>query len=336
MFRTFALSSAFALFATAQAAEIPFVPAASSNLPAAAAAGGDVNCSFQGKGLPADTIVIAAGGYSGKALSFQIDQSGQSATQMDIAVHADQPVALLLGAYEPTIWNVGWSKGTRVVAVFASGYHRQVVAGLPKKTPIITSSVKGPCGYDYVGSGARLQWLNPKAKALFDRPVTRVYNRPVQGFIDIVESTRSKEAYVTSSDVQPKSFEDKRAPKAGKAGLADAVQKGVLRLATAADVEAVQQQVKAPVPESQAPADIPPIAGDSTTATAPARKPRIGLFETYVVLKPFEYPKALYGGNAATFIVPIGVPAPTGEQGHSVVFDLNTGKCNGAVCWRGY
>lgn len=53
-------------------------------------------------------------------------------------------------------------------------------------------------------------------------------------------------------------------------------------------------------------------------------------------MRVVAYPKALYGGSAATFIVPKGVPASVGEQGHSVVFNLNTGKCNGAVCWRGY
>jgi hypothetical protein len=42
-----------------------------------------------------------------------------------------------------------WSKGTRIVAVFVTGYHRQAVAGLPKGTPLIVSSQeeKQPCGY---------------------------------------------------------------------------------------------------------------------------------------------------------------------------------------------
>jgi len=32
------------------------------------------------------------------------------------------PVVLMLGAYEPTVWNIGWTQGTQIVAVMASGY----------------------------------------------------------------------------------------------------------------------------------------------------------------------------------------------------------------------
>ena len=74
---------------------------------------------------------MAAGSYSGRLVPFQIDQSGHQATQFDIGVHADKPVALLLSAYAPTIWSLGWTQNTRIVAVFATGYHCQAVAGLP-------------------------------------------------------------------------------------------------------------------------------------------------------------------------------------------------------------
>lgn len=48
----------------------------------------------------------------GRELSFQIDQSGHQATQFDITVNSpEQPVALILGAYEPTVWNIGWKSG---------------------------------------------------------------------------------------------------------------------------------------------------------------------------------------------------------------------------------
>ena len=36
------------------------------------------------------------------------------------------PVVLMLGSYEPTVWNIGWSPGTRILAVLVSGYHAQV------------------------------------------------------------------------------------------------------------------------------------------------------------------------------------------------------------------
>ena len=55
----------------------------------------------------------------------------------------------------------------------------------------------------------------------------------------------------------------------------------------------------------------------------------------YVVLRPFQIPAGLYGGNSATFIVARGVPAPTGNPGHSRILDLDTGRCSGLTCNMG-
>jgi hypothetical protein len=51
-----------------------------------------------------------------------------------------------------------------------------------------------------------------------------------------------------------------------------------------------------------------------------------------VVLKPFRLPPGLYGAHSATFFVPKGVPRPTGELGHSVLYDFNTLTCAGTFC----
>ena len=89
------------------------------------------SCEFRNLQLPTEVSVFATGSYAGRKLDWQIDQSGHSATQIDVAVnHPNQPVVLILGAYEPTIWNIGWSKGTTILAVLVSGYHRQALAGL--------------------------------------------------------------------------------------------------------------------------------------------------------------------------------------------------------------
>lgn len=298
----------------------------------------EVACSFAGKGLPPDTIVIAAGGYTGRKLDFQIDQSGHEATQFDIAVHADKPVALLLGAYEPTIWSIGWSKGTKVVAVFATGYHRQVVAGLPKGTPLIVSSheEQQPCGYGYIGGDGNLGWINPKSRAVFGVEATRLYNRNVKGLVEIVETTRQKTDYVTSPDSPPESFRDKTAPLAGTAGLEEAIKKGLLRPLTDADIRMVQQHYIANAPEgpSGLKGDIPPLAGARADTPSSDLAPKIGKHRAYVVLKPMVFPAGLYGGNLATFVVPKGTAAPTGNPGHSTVYDLNqpSSACQGPMC----
>ena len=293
-------------------------------------------CSFAGLQVPEDTIVLAAGSYSGRRAGFQIDQSGHEATQFDIAVHSDRPVALILGAYEPSIWNIGWTRGTRIVAVYATGYHRQVVAGLPKDTPVLTPSYdnKSDCGYAYIGGDSGLGWLNPKARILFGREVARVYNKPQNGVVEMNESLQPRGDFVTSPDSPPDSFRDARAPLAGTAGLEAAMSKGTIRPVTEADIEMVRAAYRERAAKASATGkvDVPPVAGADAGTPPPVKVP-IGMHRSYVVLKPFAFPAGLYGGNLATFLVPKGVPRPTGNPGHSTVVDLNDETaCTGPLC----
>lgn len=294
-------------------------------------------CTFADKKLPPDTIVIAAGDYEGRRIDFQIDEDGQ-ASQFDVKVHADKPVALLLGAYSPTIWNILRTQDTRVVAVFASGHHRQVVAGLPKGTPVITSyfrqnnSDSSTCGSQYLTADSELTWLNPKSRAVFGKPVTRVYTKHTMGLIDIVESSESKTVYRSSPDTPPESFRDTSAPLSGDAGLADAVAKGLLRPATESDkvlVRDAYRQSTAAVQAREAGRDVPPAAG----AQKQPRDVLISLRRAYVVLKPQTYPAGLTGLQSTVFIVPKGVAVPKSNAGHGTVFDLNTLQtCSVGTC----
>ena len=268
--------------------------------------------------------MFAAGAYSGRKIAFQIDQSGHEGTQIDVAVNSPgKPVVLMLGAYEPTIWNVGWSPQTRIAAVLVGGYHRQAVAGLEQGTPLLNSSYdnKGPCGYFYVTSD-NLAPLNPLSKRVFGRGVDMVFPA-TNGKVVIGEPLAAGTALVTSGAITPESFHDRTAPIAGPAGLEDAVRKGLLRKATAADAEAWSEAVLQNTPQR----DLPPVAGQGVP-----RPPKPGLFNAYVVLKPFTYPSGLYGGNSATFLIPKGVPKPEGNSGHSSVYDFNTLNCQGVLC----
>ena len=81
----------------------------------------------------------------------------------------DTPGSITDVACSFTIRSIGWSKGSKVVAVFATGYYRQVVAGLPEGTPVVVSSYEEqqPCGYAYLGGDNNLGWINPKAREVF-------------------------------------------------------------------------------------------------------------------------------------------------------------------------
>lgn len=322
MYKTILCLGAGLLFASAASADklVPFK--AAENMPVLEEPGAP--CSFAPDLLPKDTIVLAAGGYSGQRLDYSIDETGNPASLFKVAVHADRPVALLLGAYEPSIWNIGWSKGTKIVAVFASGHHPQAVAGLPKGTPIITSTA-ATCGAHYVSTDS-LDWVNTKAREVFGQPAERVYHAK-QGVIDIVESRRAPSGYATSRDTPAKSFINQNVPLAGKAGLQAAVRNGQLRPLTKDDLALIREHYRK-LAAAEPPRDIPPSAG---AAPAP-RLPIVGV-GGYVVLKEFVFPGGLYGGYSTSFLVPEGVPSPSGNPGHSIVVDLNkTPPCQGVRC----
>lgn len=287
--------------------------------------GSPVTCAYKDFTVPEAMVVYAAGSYSGRELAFQIDQSGHKATQFDIAVNSPlRPVALILAAYEPTVWNIGWTTNTKIAAVFVSGYHRQAVAGLPSTVPVLNSSYdnKGPCGYFYIGKEQNTA-LNPLSRLLFSQPVELVYTGDKSGNILIGEPLVDGDKLVTSTATSPETFQDKKAPLAGQAGIEDAVSKGLLRYATDEDAQAWVVAKAASTPKL----DVPPVAGmEVPRPEAPA------LHNAFVVLKAFTYPAGLYGAHSATFFIPKGVPTPKGQPGHSAVYDFNTLRCLGAMC----
>ena len=242
------------------------------------------NCSFSKLTLPTEFAVFAAGAYSGRKIAFQIDQSGHEGTQIDVAVNSpNKPVVLMLGAYEPTIWNIGWTKATKILAVLVGGYHRQAVSGLEKDTPLLVSSYenRGPCGYFYV-TPDNLAPLNPLSKRVFAHQVDMVFPA-TNGKVVVGEPMSAGTKLVKSSETSPESFYDKVAPIAGPAGLEDAVRKGLLRKATTVDAEAWVDAVLRNSPQR----DIPPVAGQGIP-----KPPKPPIYNAYVVLKPFTYPSA--------------------------------------------
>jgi len=281
-------------------------------------------CNFNDENIPIDTLIYAGGAYSGKKINFQIDQSGHQATQFEVIVNSpDKPVALILGAYEPSIWNIAWTQGTLITAVVATGYHRQAVSGLPNDTPILISSYDngGPCGYLYIVE-KNLRKINPLSNKIFNKDVTLVHYAS-KGILIIGKQINQEDRLFTSKDNPPEVFFDKSVPLAGKAGLEDLVRKGLIRKATLEDSER-WTQIKSEMYKKE----LPPVAQGSIPK---ASKPR-SMHNGYVILKQITIPAGLYGGNSATFFLKKDVPYPKGKLGHSTLYDFNTMTCSGTGC----
>jgi hypothetical protein len=281
-------------------------------------------CAFRDLQLPSSFNIFATGAYAGRRLNYQIDASGHSATQIDVTVNSpDKPVVLMMGAYEPTIWNIGWTPKTRILAVLVSGYHTQAVAGLDPSVPALNSSYdnKGPCGYFYLSESTGLDQLNPLARRVFGKPVNLVYPAG-NGAAMVGERLTGTDHLVTHPATPPDSFRKSSTPLSGQDGLDEGVRTGALRRATSADAQAWADAL-AMTPGR----DLPPVADAGAPRLSAPR-----LFNGYVVLGRFTYPAGLHGSHAATFFVSKGAPLPAGNPGHSAIYDFNSMTCMGALC----
>lgn len=105
--------------------------------------------------------------------------------------------------------------------------------------------------------------------------------------------------------------------------LENAVSDGFLRHATTADADAWTLAVKNKYEQQGLkPPHLPP-----------------AIENAYVVLKKFAYPAGLIGEHSAAFYVPSGIPLPSGNYGHSRIYDFNTLtlECSGgSECWDEY
>ncbi len=270
------------------------------------------DCSFNGTVIfPEDMEVMAAAVYGGKLLDFQIDQSGHEAHQVDVTVNSDKPLALILAAYEPTIWNIGWTKNTKIVAVHLNGYHKQVAAGLPKEIPVLSSNTTyhGPCP-KINDSLSNTEALIKTSFKLFGKTVAQRFMIK-DGVVLIGNPVNEGNEIVTSNWKTIMNYQEDKSPLAGPLAIQDAVKQGFLRIPTEEDQKSLQKEMFKNHPGEVA---ILPHA-------------------PYLVVKDFTCPEGLYGAHSVSFIVPIGVNRPQGNCGHSDIYDLNrTPVCEGSHC----
>lgn len=271
--------------------------------------------------LPQDFDVFATGAYSGRDSRYQIDDSGHQANEMDIYVQHHRPTVLILGAYEPTIWNLKWETNTHIVGVVATGYHAQRVLGLPNLVPVLeTTSENSQCGYSYV-SNENASALNQLSQKIMQKDIKTVIlaqnGRANIGNIGLISALKS------SNDKTINDIIDKNAPLAGQAGINDAVAKGLLRPANKADI----QTWKAAYNRANN-IHTPPVVGGSESSGTGMEY--VHFDSAYVVLKEMTIPAGLYGAHSVTFFVPPGVPRPKGNPGHSTIYDMGSGGCYGS------
>jgi len=278
-------------------------------------------CAFPGLKLPPETKVYAAGAYFGEKFGIQIDQSGHEATLMRVAVNSESPVALILGAYEPTIWKIGWTEGTEIIAVLLSGYHAQKINGLPDGVPVLNSSYdnKGSCGSLYISSKdlSKIRQINDLSQKLFQRSPEKIVDAQ-KGYALIGQPLAEGQKVYTAKNLDKSEFQSAGTPLAGEPGLREAMRKGWLKPASSQEYNE-WQRIRAK--NSGVPAHLIP---ESFSSSGPV------MHNAYVVLdSEFVIPNGLYGAHSATFFLPPGMPMPRGNMGHCTVILLEDGRSTG-------
>lgn len=259
----------------------------------------DGQAAFPGLNLSPQTPIYAAGGVEGSKLDWQIDDSGYNVGLIKVAVNSpDEPVVLMLSAYKPIIWHIGWTEGTRVAAVLVSGYYSQRIVGLPQDVPVVNSSNKEGGAYGYFSASRSDSYqVDSISKRLFGRKPDKVFE-VADGQVVVGEPLPADVRLVTHAALRKEDFYDPYRPLAGQAGLDEAVRAGLIREATEDDLReylAVRAR-GAGLPEHMiaegfVPEDSRPV-----------------LRHPYVVISPdFIIPDGLFGADAATFILPEGV-----------------------------
>ena len=275
-------------------------------------------CVFPGLMLPENYSVFSVGGYSGRELNVQIDSSGHMATQIDVKLSSSEPkpVALVLGAYEPTIWNIEWTNSVQILAIVANGYHDQKIAGANASTSMLISTFDNgnPCGFRYRSRSLQSD-LNGLSELIFDDPVRTHFDVGRDGVVRIRDGVIDDPVFVTDIANTPASYFLGQGQLAGLPALEYAVIQGQIRPATEEDAQRWFDLA---------------IASADSGDVAPIIRPQ--LYNAYVILKEYTFPSGLTGGNRATFFIPESIEVPEGDPGHSIIYNFNTMECSGALC----
>lgn len=102
-----------------------------------------------------------------------------------------------------------------------------------------------------------------------------------------------------------------RPERQGADGLAEAIDRSLLRRGSSADIERWRS------------------FRNMHGKPALTAKDVLSMLPVYVVRAPLEIPGGLFGANAVVFVVEAGVPRPIGDPGHCLILDLNDGECAG-------
>lgn len=276
--------------------------------------------------LPRDFTVQAVGVYEGDIdTDVRLNASGHETKAVDVVVNMrGKDVVLVLMAYDPVLWQVKRTPASRIAAVIVGGYHAQAVVGIERSVPLLISTYDGrkDCAeYFYAyEAGQSLLRADALVKKLTGREIERLSSSYRLGTVAVGDLVPATVTLVSSGDYQPEDYTNLPRFPSGQKGIQRLIELGLLRRATAEDVNSWVEKASARYRRFN--------------PTLSVAKP-FGPQGVYTVLGKMRYPEGLFGGHSVAFLIPAGIPTPEGNPGHSAVYYLDDGNCKGAVCREG-
>lgn len=261
-------------------------------------------CAAKLSGLGDDVEVLASAAYGGKPTNNKMDKSGHLATEFNVVVNSPhKKVALILSAYEPSVWNVKYTVGTKIEAIVLGGYHKQVLSGVPSNTTVLKHVYdENDCGsFSFYKADSKV--ISVVSEHYFGKNIDKYYKISANG--DVVLGHMNFDANKIMSGVQI------NVPMVETLGLTAAIAGGIIRPAKQHDIDSW-------------------LAGFENKLSDFNRKEAAQRMDpAYVVVKNYAVPLGLFGAKAVTFLVPKGVGLRNAPSGHSMILDLNDYKCIG-------
>jgi hypothetical protein len=256
--------------------------------------------------------VAAAGAYEG-GRSTDLVFEAESDEVGSVGLLADKsgpPLLLVVAGNDPIIWDFADFPKSRLRGVLVFGYSAQGVAHLPGTVPVRFANRDS--GNSSCGSGSAA-WETGRGLNNLQGNVRRALGVGLSSFqgayspnalhVEGGSLAGATIPEIKSTDVEASAPLQKTGLLAGDHGLAQLVDGGALRHATAADLQ------RWPV----------------------AKRANYDLKETYVVLRSTTLPRDMYGMNSRLFLIPRKVARPRDPGSHNQ-FIHEGGGCTRGVC----
>jgi hypothetical protein len=264
--------------------------------------------------LPEDFMVAAVTVSRGpKTSDVQLAADGSTTYLCDVVVNEPgRNVVLIVSGYEPTIWQIGHTRETKLVGVIITGYQRQAVVGLERSTAqaASTNELQGAFRPFHGNQGfvPETTALNKFAAGLVGKTVSAHGKLSSDGIFYVGEQPQRDSDVIRSEDKKIEDLAAKGSLPAGQRGLDQLVKQGFIRLAKQDDIDEWVAAAK----EREA---------NAGSGRQPHHYMHVG--RTYVILKETSLPPGMSGGNSRSFIVPVDVPLPVATRQHNQFFIMD-------------